>query len=71
METVAVTEYVNLQQNNAVWLVKNDYILNQTPNAIRNDAEFDRTRFSRRTKMTNVSKKTASKHFETISFVCL
>ena len=33
-----------------------NYILTQTTNATRNEAEFDRSRFSMRTKMTNISK---------------
>ena len=49
----------------------NIHVLSQTPNATGNEAEFDRSKFSRRTK-SDIYKSTvtANKHFETIDF-CL
>ena len=45
-------------------------ILTQTPNATRNEAEFDRSRFSRRTKMTSTSQKQPVNILKPLVFVC-
>ena len=47
------------------------YILSQTFNATRNEAEFDRSKFSRRTKMTNFSQQQPINILKPLIFVCL
>ena len=46
------------------------HILTQTPNATRNEAEFDRSRFSMRTKMTNICQKQPVNILKPLLFVC-
>ena len=45
-------------------------ILTQTPNATRNEAEFDRSRFSMGTKMNNISQKQPVNILKPLVFVC-
>ena len=45
-------------------------ILTQTPNATRNETEFDRSMFSMRTKMTNISQKQPANIMKPLIFVC-
>ena len=46
------------------------YILSQTPNATQNEAEFDRNKFSRRTKMINISQQQPINILKQLIFVC-
>ena len=46
------------------------YILSQTPNATQNEAEFDRNKFSRRTKMINISQQQPINILKQKIFVC-
>ena len=45
-------------------------ILTQTPNATRNEAEFDISRFSRKTKMTIIGQKQPVNILNPLVFVC-
>ena len=44
--------------------------LSQTPNTTRNEAEFDRSKFSRRTKTTNISQQKPINILKPFIFVC-
>ena len=46
------------------------HILSQTPNATRNDAEFHRSKFSRKTKMTNISQQQPINILKALIFIC-
>ena len=45
-------------------------VLTQTPNATRNEAEFDRSRFSMKTKKTNISQNQSVNILKPLVFVC-
>ena len=63
-ELQIVTKYKKIATTNLFTYIS------QTPNATRNEAEFDRSKFSIRTKMTNFSQQQPINILKPLIFVC-